>query len=143
MRTLHFPLVMRVSDTADIPDKMDHADVESRLKQGQGLYRPLTRIHDVGRARLGRDSRIELRVTRTVPGNIRAECAPGKRHYQQAWQMALARDVALQAADCRDAVIIPTLEDAFANLVPEWAVGESAAATTPLPAGRSPAEQVD
>jgi hypothetical protein len=57
--------------------------------------------------------------------------------------MTLACDVALQAADCRDAVIIPTLKSAFANPVPERAVGEGAAATTPLPAGRSPAEQVD
>jgi hypothetical protein len=134
---------MRVSDTTDIPDKMDHADVEPRLKQGQGLYWPFARIHDVGRACLGGDSRIELRVTRTVPGNIRAESAPGKRHYQQAWQMTLACDVALEVADCRNPAIIPTLKRAFADPVPEGAVGEGATATTPLPAGRGPAEQVD
>jgi hypothetical protein len=57
--------------------------------------------------------------------------------------MTLACDVALQAADCCDAVIIPAPEGAFANPVPERAVGEGTAATTPLPVGRSPAEQVD
>jgi hypothetical protein len=62
---------------------------------------------------------------------------------QQAGQVALARDPALQLVGGGEQPGVPAAEGLRAHRRPERAVGERLAAAAPLVPGRHPAEQVD